>query len=109
MRIPSLFRLPRSQQFEIKPRYYDPVKEFVEERKKLAKQSESEKPSDFSASHIRFERRKSSEGLSASLIQLIIALLLAAMVVGWLYLGNDVIYYSLGLIPVYFYFRFKKK
>ncbi|MEQ9230620.1 MAG: hypothetical protein RIF46_08045 [Cyclobacteriaceae bacterium] len=108
MRFPSLFRLPRSQQFEIKPRYYDPVKEFVEQRKALAN-NPSDKDPDFSPDRIRFERRKSSQGLSTSLFQLIIALVLAAGVVGWLFLGNEVLYYSMLLIPVYLYFRFRKK
>jgi len=109
MRFPSLFRLPRHQQFEIKPRYYDPVKEFVEERKSLIEKGKSENITDYSSSRIRFERRKSSEGISASLLQLIIALALSGIVVGWLYLGNDMLYVTLGLVPVYFYLRFRKK
>ena len=68
MRFPSLFRLPRSQQFEIKPRYYDPVKEFVKEREMLAK-SRKDDDSVGSAPRIAFDRRKSSAGLSASLMQ----------------------------------------
>lgn len=109
MRFPSLFRLPRYQQFEIKPRYYDPVKEFVEERKSLIEKGKSDKITDYSSSRIRFERRKSSEGINTSLLQLVIALVLAGMIVGWLYLGNDMLYVTLGLIPLYFYLRFRKK
>jgi len=110
MRFPSLFRLPRTQQFDIKPRYYDPVKEFVEERKALANKSDDEKNHmEYSASRIRFERKKSSDGLNTSLLQLVIALVLASLIVGWLYIGNDIVYYSLILIPFYFYFRFRKK
>lgn len=110
MRFPSLFRLPGNQQFEIKPRYYDPVKEFVEQRKALAKGEKENMDGDVpSVSRVRFERRKSSTGLATSLLQLIIALVLASLIVGWLYLGNDILYVCLGLIPLYFYFKFRKK
>jgi hypothetical protein len=110
MRIPSLFRLPGTQQFEIKPRYYDPVKEFVEQRKALAKGEMERMDGDInSVSRVRFERKKSSVGLSTSLLQLIITLVLASLIVGWLYFGNYVLYVSLGLIPLYFYFKFRKK
>ena len=109
MRFPSLFRVQKHQQFQIKPRYYDPVKEFIEERKVLANQSEDEKPTGYSASRIRFERKKSNDGMSTSLLQLVIALVLSGLLVGWLYLGNDMLYVSFVLVPVYFYFRFRKK
>ena len=107
MRFPSLFRLPRNQQFEIKPRYYDPVKEFVEERKRLSEQGKSDE--GYTASQIRFERKKSAVGMHASLVQLIVALLLASMVVGWLYFGNDVLYIGLIIIPFYLYLRLKRR
>jgi hypothetical protein len=110
MRFPSLFRLPGHQQFEIKPRYYDPVKEFVEQRKALAKGERDNMDGDVpNVSRVRFERRKSSSGLSTSLLQLIIALVLTSLIVGWLYFGNYVLYACLALIPVYFYFKFRKK
>lgn len=32
MKVPSIFRLPKYQRFEIQPRYYDPVKEDIEKR-----------------------------------------------------------------------------
>lgn len=110
MRIPSLFKIPKHQQFEIKPRYYDPVKEFVEERRALAKGEQQAEQSDIPrVSRIRFERRKKTTGLNTSLLQLVIALILTIMIVGWLFLGNDILYYSLVLVPVYLYFRIRKR
>jgi len=105
MRFPSLFRLPSNQQFEIKPRYYNPIKEFVDQRRSLVKGEEG----DAELSRISFERRKSSAGMGTSLLQLIIALVLGMAVVGWLFFGNDILYFGLILVPVYFYFRFRKK
>ena len=103
-----MFRLPRSQQFEIKPRYYDPVKEFVKEREMLAK-SRKDSSSEGSAPRIAFNRRLPAAGPSTSLMQLIIALLLGSSVVGWLYIGNDILYFGLLLAPLYLYFRIRKK
>ncbi|MCP4457490.1 MAG: hypothetical protein GY816_05605 [Cytophagales bacterium] len=105
MRFPSLFRLPSNQQFEIKPRYYDPVKEFVDQRRSLVKGEKG----NGELSRISFERRKTSVGMGTSLLQLIIALVLGSAVVGWLFFGNDILYFGLILVPVYFYFRFRKK
>ena len=110
MRFPSLFRLPRNQQFDIKPRYYDPVKEFVDERRALAnKEARREEEADLPSGNIRFERRKSSVGVNTALLQLVIALVLSALIVGWLFLGNDIVYFGLILVPVYLYFRLKRR
>jgi len=110
MRFPSLFKTPKHQQFEIKPRYYDPVKEFIEERRALVKGEQQAEQSDLPhVSRIRFERRKKSSGLNTSLLQLVIALILTVMIVGWLFLGNDMLYFSFILVPVYLYFRIRKR
>ena len=110
MRFPSLFRTPKYQQFEIKPRYYDPVKEFIEERRMVVNANQNgDPPNEPHISRIRFERKKNNEGVSATLLQLIIVLILGGLLLGWLYIGNDVLYYGLIVIPVYFFFRFKKR
>jgi len=107
MRFPSLFRLPKHQQFEIKPRYYDPVKEFIKEREEMAKKGELKEGE--SPSRIRFERRKSSKGMNASLLQLFIALGLSGLIVGWLYLGDDIVYVLLLVVPAYLYVRLRRR
>lgn len=109
MRFPSLFKLPQHQQFEIKPRYYDPVKEFVEQRRAVVKGREGMEDGLPEMTRIRFERRKSSAGLSTSLLQLIIALVLSVMIVGWLYFGNDMLYVALVGIPLYLFLRLRRK
>lgn len=110
MRFTSLFRLPRNQQFEYKPRYYDPVKEFVEERRRLAGNGEQkEGESEMYVSRVRFERKSTNTGLSGSLLQLVIALALSGVLLGWLYLGNDILYVMLLLVPLYLFFRLRKK
>jgi len=110
MRFPSLFKTPKHQQFEIKPRYYDPVKEFIEERRALVQGEQQAEKSDLPhLSRIRFERRKTSSGLNTSLLQLIIALILTVLIVGWLFFGNVIVYVGVAIVPIYLYFRIRKR
>lgn len=109
MRFPSLFRLPRHQQFHIQPRYYDPVKEEIKERTERIKQSmEGKDNGEYQPAQISFKRRSKSAAPSTSMIQLLIAALLGALILGWLEYGSQVFYYILWLvIPAYLLFRLK--
>lgn len=106
MRFPSLFRLPKHQQFRIQPRYYDPVKEEIKERTERIKERLEGKESDeYQPSKINFKRKTKSAPVT-SMIQLGIAALLGLMVLGWLQFGNEVFYYILWIIlPIYFFYR----
>ena len=108
MRFPSLFRLPRHQQFHIQPRYYDPVKEEIKERTERIKQSmDRGEEMNYQPGQISF-KRKSKSAPATSMIQLGIAALLGVMILGWLEFGNDIIYYLLWIIlPAYFLYRIK--
>ena len=118
MKVPSIVRLPKYKSFSYEPRHYDPIKEEIEERterirRELEAENLIEKRKDeegqaktHSAASISFRRKERSNN-NATLLQLAIAALLGALVVGWLYYG-DKVFYSLFLIfPVYIYFRFK--
>lgn len=103
-----LFRIPKHQQFQIKPRYYDPVKEEIEERVARIKQrEEGQANGSFLPPKIEF-KRKTRSASSTSLLQLGIATILGVGILGWLYMGDEVIYYLGGVgIPVYLLYRFK--
>lgn len=108
MRFPSLIRLPRNRRFTIEPRYYDPIKEEIEERTRKIKQEMQGKNGDgeYVPGRISFER-KTSPVPNSSFLQLLIAAVLGGGVVGWLYYGN-VIFYTLWLIvPIYLFFRLR--
>ncbi len=108
MRFPSLFRLPQSQRFQIKPRYYDPIKEEIKERtERIKREEESGIKSDYMPGRISFER-KTTAVPSASFLQLIIAAVLGGLLVGWFYYGNDVFYVLWVSVPIYGYYRFRK-
>ena len=106
MRFPSLFRLPKHQQFRIKLRYYDPVKEEIKERtQKIKERMEGKESGDYKPSKINF-KRKTKSAPATSFIQLGIAALLGLMVLGWLQFGNGVFYYLLWIIlSVYLIYR----
>ena len=108
MRFPSLFRLPRHQQFRIKPRYYDPVKEEIQERtERIKEEMEGGESEGYRSSKINF-KRKTTSAPTTSMIQLGIAALLGALVLGWLQFGGEVFYYMLWLLlPIYLIYRLK--
>lgn len=108
MRFPSLFRLPKHQQFRIQPRYYDPVKEEIKERtERIKEQMEGKETGEYRSTKINF-KRKTKSAPATSMIQLGIAALLGLMVLGWLQFGNEVFYYLLWImLPVYLIYRLK--
>lgn len=108
MRFPSLFRLPRYQQFDIKPRYYDPIKEEIKERTERIKMGmDGNKEGDYQPAHISF-KRKTKSAPATSMLQLLIAAILGLMILGWLQFGNEIFYYLLWVIvPGYLFYRLK--
>ena len=113
MRLPSLFRLPRHQQFRIQPRHYDPVKEEIHERtEKIKKEMEGMKSGEYLPTKITF-KRKTSPMRTASMMQFFIAALLGGLLLGWLEYGNGIFKFYLMLFSggylVYRWIKRKKK
>ncbi len=108
MRFPSLFRLPRHQQFHIQPRYYDPVKDEIQEKTERIKNSIERKENDeYLPARINF-KRKSKSAPATSTLQLFIAAILGAIILGWFEFGNDIFYYMLWILaPGYLVYRLK--
>ncbi len=115
MKFPSIIRLPKHRTFNFSARYFDPIKDELDERTQRIKrelameQNKSVSPEEqasFRAS-IKFERKQAGVR-SASLMQLVIAASLASLCFGWLYFGNDVFYATFIIFPIYLYYRLKK-
>ncbi len=108
MRFPSLFRLPRHQQFQIQPRYYDPVKEEIDERtRRIKEEMQGREAGTYQSTKINF-KRKAASAPSTSLLQLGIAAFLGILIVGWLQFGGDFFYYLLWVIvPAYLFYRLR--
>lgn len=109
-KFPSIVRTARYNKFNFDPRYYDPIKEEIDEKLKAAKRASKNPDSAKQTSNISvaFQRRARSNHRS-NIMQFVIAILLLSTFIGWLFYGNDVFYAFLILSPAYFYFRLKKK
>ena len=109
MRFPSLFRLPRHQRFHIQPRYYDPVKEEIEERtERIKDEMKSGEARNYQPSKINF-KRKTKKAPATSLMQLFIAASLGGLIFGWLEFGNDIFQvYLIIILGAYLFYRIRK-
>ena len=103
MKFPSILKIPRHQRFHIKPRYYDPVKEDIEQRESWAKTEASneidhldERPIHRSRIAGSFVRTKGRADKSAMLRIVLITIMMSGSV-GYLYFGNVVIYIVIAL------------
>ncbi|MDO8965515.1 MAG: hypothetical protein Q8S14_06060 [Algoriphagus sp.] len=130
MKFPSLFRTASPMRYDIKPRYYDPVKEEIEQRtsrirRELAEQgllnSENEDSLENFSSGIRgsfsqyrgIKPRETSVFSSTAIIRTLLFLGMILMAFGYIYIGPDIFTYLLylGLLVagVYFFFRLKNR
>ena len=114
MKIPSLFRTPKYQRFEIKPRYYDPIKEEMEERESAMRrelEAHNNEGADLTNRSSRIAggfRRTSSNSASATFTQLIIMVMLAFLVFGYIYLGNIALYVFALVASLLLYLRMRR-
>jgi len=133
MKFPSIFRTAQPMRFDIKPRYYDPVKEDIAQRTaKIKRELQADgkislENEDFDTlnrdygSSIRgaftqggpIKGRTSSVINRTGIIRLVIFLVLLGAFFGYVYLGPDVLYTMLfifiGGALVYLFFRLKGK
>jgi hypothetical protein len=131
MKLPSLFRSAQPMRFGIKPRFYDPVKEEIEQRTARIKkelQMEGKLPYEegydpendsFRGSAIRgaFTQGSPIKGKTTTpfsntgFLRLLIFLVLIVLVFGYVYYGPDAVYYLLyfafGVLLVYLIFKLK--
>lgn len=131
MKFPSIFRTAKPMRFDIKPRYYDPVKEEIDQRTEKIKrelQADGVLPMggedgdeirrNYSSSirgaftaGSQIKGRQSSPINSAGMIRLVIFVVLIAALFGYVYYGPDAIYAMLyfagGIALVVFFIRLR--
>ena len=109
MKIPSLSRLPNYKRYNIEPRYYDSVKEDIQNRTERIKAELKITSPDAHRGHLktaynnRERRHKSSD-----MMQILLILLLLGAFGGWLIFGNVVLYVCVIVFPLYLFFRTRK-
>lgn len=132
MKFPQIFRTAQPMRFDIKPRYYDPVKEEVEQRTARIKkelqadgilpslEEDAEDLKGYSSS-IRgsftsggpIKGRESTSIHSAGLIRLVIFVLLIGSLFGYIYFGPEALYIllytAMGIGLLVAFFRLKRK
>jgi hypothetical protein len=131
MKFPQIFRTAQPMRFDIKPRYYDPVKEEIDQRTARIKkelqadgklpinEGEEEGLSNYNSS-IRgsftggspIKGRASAALHSAGMIRLVIFVLLIASLFGYIYYGPEAIYLLLyivaGISLLFLFFKLKR-
>ncbi len=109
MKFPTIFRLPRHQRFDIKPRYYDPVREDIEKRTNRIRQEIKMTNSGSSVESIRqayAQQRKSNK--SADLFQVLMIAIVSVALGGYIFYGASVYFALLLLLPLYIFLRRRK-
>jgi hypothetical protein len=129
MKFPSLFRTASPMRYDVKPRYYDPVKEEIEQRtSRIKKELENEgllKPGEDSnqgsyygagirgafSQYKGIKQRETSVFNSTAMIRTLLFLAMVGMAFGYIYIGPDIFTYLLylGLITAGIYFLFRMK
>ena len=115
MKFPSLVRLPKYNKFNFEPRYYDPVKEDIENRTQAIR-AELEaherinriNPDDRARFRSEMEQaftRRAGQDRKSSIMQVVFILLFLSIFVGYLFYGNNVFYAALILLPMYILYR----
>jgi len=111
MKLPTIVKLGKYHRFSLTPRHYDPIKEEIEERTRAIRReleeegllsAEDEFDPGYSTTHrsairgsfrSRSKVKKSSLLDNAGLLRLLIFVILLGGLGGYLYLGNEILYY----------------
>jgi Flp pilus assembly protein TadB len=130
MKLPTIFKTASHQRFAIKPRYYDPIKEEIEERTSRIRREleeegllegtgaypDSKRSTSMRGSFSSYRGMKPRDNATFSAATLIRTFLFLAMVTaafGYIYIGPDIFTYLgvviLAVFGIYYFFRLKKK
>lgn len=117
MKFKGFFNTAKYQKFHLEPRYYDPVKEDIANRTSRIKAEMGLSQGEFDPgyrSQIEGSFRKnmkhtpSQTGGQETMLRMIIFIILVLAVGGFVYLGSEILYIFLLIVPFYIYKRFRK-
>ena len=111
-RIPSFFKSRRAKEFRYKPWFYDPVKEDIQNRTEKIKaelerrEKENSDPEGFESRIAgSFGNNSSYKESSSGMLRFTIMVVLFFGTIGYLYLGNVVLYTLIGLLVLIYFLR----
>ena len=117
MKLPGLIKKPRYQRFHLEPRYYDPIKEDIENRTSRIKAEMGiiDADQDFgyrsqiSGSFRKNMKHATGNGVDQTvMLRLLIMVALVMMVGGFVYFGSEIFYLVLLFIPFYLWKKIRK-
>lgn len=117
MKLPSLMKKAKYQRYEVTPRYYDPIKEDIENRTSRIKSEMGLSDesldlgfnSQISGSFRKNMKHATGNGMGQTMmLRLVIMIVLVMFAGGFVYVGSDIFYLALLYIPFYLWKRFKK-
>lgn len=111
MKFPSFVKIPQHKRFQFQPRYYDPIREEIQERtERIRFELKNESRSGYASSNISsaFRRHRKSAPMSKGLIQFLIVIMLLASFYGYVFFIDWLLYIPLILIPIYLYLRLRR-
>lgn len=109
MKFPSLSRMPRHKRFSFEPRYYDPIKEDIQNRTERLKGELRFTSAQAHREHIKaaYSNRNRREK-TTNFMQLLLILILLGAFFGWIYYGNVALYISVVTFSIYLFLRTRK-
>ena len=112
MKFPSLLKTQTNKRFSIQPRYYDPIKEDIENRthriKKIheLKKKENVQGADSESSiHGAFSRDSYYKQKGTGSLRFSIMVFLTATAVGYYLYGNISLYVMMALAAAYYFYK----
>jgi len=111
MKIPSIIKIPKHQRYTVTPRYYDPVKEEIEQRTSRIKKEmqNEEKGGDYDSAIIgTFSSKRAHAEKSSSYFQFILIIDLLASFIGYLHWGDVAIYFLLASLFFLIYLKIRR-
>jgi hypothetical protein len=101
--------MPRHKRFSFEPRYYDPIKEDIQNRTERLKGELKHTSSQAYREHIKsaYSNRARREK-TTNFMQLLLILILLGTFFGWIFYGNVVIYVFAVIFPIYIFLRTRK-
>jgi hypothetical protein len=119
MRFLSILRIAKHQRFNIEPRYYDEVKEDIEQRtsriKRELKLERKERREGVvgSVEHSRingaFSKNKRHEAVMTGVLRMFLIFIISTQFIGFYYFGSSIFYTLLLAIPAYYLIARKNK
>ena len=107
----KLFKLPKYRKFTFEPRYYDEVKEEIEERvAKIEREYRAEQKNPEAAANFKRDweqalNRRQEQDRNSNLMVAYLVMLLVVSTVGYLVYGNIALYVAVAMLGVFVVYR----